>query len=102
MSLYKRRSTWWIDFTTPSGERIRRSADTSNKVDAQELHDRLKAEYWRLKKLGEQPTRTWDEATSKWLGRPHISALITRTCLSWTGCSSSCGIECWLRSRVTR
>ena len=41
MSLYKRRSTWWIDFTTPSGERIRHAADTSNKVDAQELHARL-------------------------------------------------------------
>jgi len=67
MSLYKRGSTWWIDFTTPSGERIRRSADTSNKVEAQELHDRLKAEHWRLQKLGEQPKRTWDEATSKWL-----------------------------------
>ena len=67
MSLYKRGSTWWIDFTTPSGARIRHSADTSNKIEAQELHDRLKAEHWRLQKLGEQPKRTWDEAAKKWL-----------------------------------
>src|SRR5689334_5635991 len=67
MSLYKRGSTSWIDFTTPSGARVRRSPETSNKVEAQELHDRLKAEHWRLQKLGEQPKRTWDEAASKWL-----------------------------------
>jgi len=66
MSLYKRGSTWWIDFTTPSGERIRHSAETSNKVEAQELHDRLKAEHWRVQKLGERPKHTWDEAASKW------------------------------------
>ena len=42
MSLYKRDNVWWIDFTTASGERVRRSADTSNKLEAQELHDRLK------------------------------------------------------------
>lgn len=44
MSLYKRDNMWWIDFTTVSGEGIRRSADTSNKLEAQELHDRPKAE----------------------------------------------------------
>jgi integrase len=67
MSLYKRGSTWWIDFTTPSGERFRRSSETSNKVEAQELHDRLKAEHWRVQKLGERRRYTWDEAASKWL-----------------------------------
>ena len=61
MSLYKRGSTWGIDFTTPSGERIRRSADTSTKVEAQELHDRLKAEHWRLQK-------TW-RAARAYVGR---------------------------------
>jgi integrase len=67
MSLYKRGSTWWIDFTTPIGERIRRSADTSNRTEAQELHDCLKADYWRVQKLGERPWHTWNEAASKWL-----------------------------------
>lgn len=67
MSLYKRGSTWWIDFATPSGERVRRSAETSSKAEARELHDRLKAESWRVQKLGEKPKYTWDEAGYKWL-----------------------------------
>jgi integrase len=67
MSLYKRGNTWWIDFTTPSGERVRRSAETSSKVEAQELHDRLKAETWRIQKLGDRPKYTWDDAAYKWL-----------------------------------
>ncbi|TFW05785.1 site-specific integrase [Oxalobacteraceae bacterium OM1] len=67
MSLFKRGKTWWIDFTTPSGERIRRSAETQDRVQAQELHDKLKAESWRIAKLGEKPKRTWDEAAYRWL-----------------------------------
>jgi integrase len=67
MSLYKRGSTWWIDFATPSGERVRRSADTGNKAEAKELHDRLKAESWRIESLGERPKYTWDDAGYKWL-----------------------------------
>ena len=67
MSLSKRGKTWWITFTTPSGERIRRSAGTEDKTQAQELHDKLKAESWRIAKLGDKPRRTWDEAAYKWL-----------------------------------
>ncbi len=67
MSLYKRGSMWWIDFTTPKGERVRCSAETEDKKQAQELHDKLKAESWRIAKLGEKPKRTWDEAAYRWL-----------------------------------
>ena len=67
MSLFRRGKTWWIDFTTPSGERVRHSAATEDKTQAQELHDRLKAESWRVAKLGEKKRRTWDEAAYKWL-----------------------------------
>lgn len=67
MPLYKRGNTWWIRFTTPSGERIRRSAGTADKTQAQELHDQLKAEAWRIQSLGEKPKHTWDEAGYKWL-----------------------------------
>lgn len=67
MSLYKRGGTWWIRFTTPSGERVRSSARTADKAEAQELHDSLRAEAWRVHKLGEKPRRTWDEAALKWL-----------------------------------
>jgi integrase len=67
MSLFKRGKTWWIDFTTPGGERTRCSTQTEDKSQAQELHDQLKAEGWRVYKLGEKPQRTWDEAELKWL-----------------------------------
>lgn len=67
MSLRRRGNTWWIDFTTPSGERIRCSARTSSKTQAQELHDKLKADAWRQCSLGEKPRRSWNEAAYKWL-----------------------------------
>lgn len=67
MSLFKRGSTWWIDFTTASGERIRCSARTQNRAQAQELHDKLKVDSWRVAQLGEKPERTWDEAALRWI-----------------------------------
>src|SRR5882724_7931796 len=67
MSLFKRGSTWWIDFTTASGERVRCSARTEDRAQAQELHDKLKADSWRVVQLGEKPERTWDEAALRWL-----------------------------------
>ncbi len=67
MPLYKRSSTWWIRFTTPAGELVRRSTGTANKAQAQELHDKLKAESWRVQSLGTKPKYTWDDAGSKFL-----------------------------------
>ena len=67
MPLYKRSNTWWIAFTTPAGERVRCSAGTADKTQAQEYHDKLKAESWRIQRLGEKPEYTWDEAACKFL-----------------------------------
>ena len=67
MSLRKRGNTWWIDITTPSGQRIRESAETPDRKAAQEYHDRVKAEAWRRFKLGDRPRRTWDEAALRFL-----------------------------------
>ena len=67
MPLYKRGNTWWITFTTPAGERIRCSAGTADKTQAQEYHDKLKAESWRVQCLGVKPKNTWDEAACKFL-----------------------------------
>jgi integrase len=65
--LYKRGKSWWIDFTAPNGQRIRRSAGTDDKSQAQELHDRLKAQAWRQVQLGDRPAYTWDDAGVRWL-----------------------------------
>ena len=67
MSLRKRGGFWWIDVVAPNGERIRQSAGTPNKALAQEAHDRLKAELWRLAKLGDKPRRTSNDAVMRWL-----------------------------------
>jgi integrase len=67
MSLRKRGSVWWIDFQSPNGERIRRSTETGNKTQAKELHDKLKAETWRLQKLGERPKRYREDAVLRFL-----------------------------------
>ncbi len=67
MSLRKRGGIWWIDVVAPNGERIRRTAGTANKALAQEFHDRLKSELWRIANLGERPRRTWNEAVVRWL-----------------------------------
>jgi integrase len=67
MSLYKRGNTWWVCFTTPSGERLRRSTQTEDKAEAQHYHDELKAESWRVEQLGERPKYTWDDAAYKWI-----------------------------------
>ena len=66
MGIRKRGSVWWIDFTTPSGERVRRSAETASKAEATELHDRLKSEAWRQQKLDESPRRSWNDAVVRW------------------------------------
>jgi len=67
MSIYKRGNVWWVRFTTPRGELVRQSAQTEDKQAARECHDRLRADSWRVAKLGELPTRTWDEAAYRWL-----------------------------------
>lgn len=67
MSLYKRGGIWWIRFTAPNGRRIRKSTGTEDKDAALEFHDRLKADLWRVKKLGERPEYTWNDAVVKWL-----------------------------------
>jgi len=67
MSLIKRGKVWHIVFTAPDGQRVRRSTGTGNKIDAQEFHDKLKAEYWRVGKLGDKPSRSWNEAVVRWL-----------------------------------
>lgn len=67
MSLRKRGAVWWIDFATPSGERIRRSTETANKAQAQELHDKLKGEVWRRQRLGDRPKHIWQDAAVRWL-----------------------------------
>jgi integrase len=67
MAIYKRGAVWWVHFVSPNGERVRHSAKTGDKAQAQEYHDKLKAELWRQQKLGEKPDRKFEEAAVKYL-----------------------------------
>lgn len=66
MALYKRNETWWVSFTH-NGQRIQRSTGTTNKIAAQEYHDKLKAELWNLTKLENKPVYSWRDAVMRWL-----------------------------------
>ena len=74
MSLYKRGKTYWVCFTSPKGERIRCTARTQDKKQAQEFEDRLKADLWRIEQLGDRPRRTWQEAVVRWLSNTEHKA----------------------------
>jgi len=65
--LYKQKGSqnWYINITSPEGRNIRRSTGTSDQRQAQEYHDRLKADMWRVSKLGETPERVWDDAVRR-------------------------------------
>lgn len=67
MGLYRRGDVWWVFFTTPNGERIRRSAGTDDETQALEFHDRLKVRYWEQQRLGVKPERSWQEAAVRWV-----------------------------------
>ena len=75
MPLVKRGEIWWIDIRH-KGRRIRRSAETGNKKQAQELHDRVKSDLWREDHLDELPNHLWDDAVKRFLseeaGRPGL------------------------------
>lgn len=67
MSLYRRGRTWWVRFTAPDGRRVQQSARTQERIRAQEHHDKLKAELWKVAKLGKKPDRVWEETVMRWL-----------------------------------
>ena len=67
MSITLRGGVWHCHFVTPSGKRVRQSLGTGDKKQAQELHDKLKSEAWRVDKIGELPTRTFEECCIRWI-----------------------------------
>lgn len=67
MGLSKRGDVWWISFTTPHGQRIRRSAGTDDKTRALEYLDRLKVQFWEQQRLGVKPDRSWQDAAVRWV-----------------------------------
>ena len=67
MAIYRRGTIYWCDIRTAGGKRVKRSLRTADRTAAQELHDKLKHELWKVEKLGERQARLWDEAALRWL-----------------------------------
>lgn len=68
MSLYKRKdsSVYWIKLHH-CGQVIQRSTGTSDKLKAQEFHDKLKVQLWEQDRLGVRPRYSWQEAAGRWI-----------------------------------
>lgn len=65
MSLYKVGQTWYV-YVVAGGQRVRRSARTSDKKEAQRFHDELKAELWNAKPAT-PAGHTFTDAVREWL-----------------------------------
>lgn len=61
---------WYADlYAGPAGRRrrVRRSARTTDKRQAQEWYDTFKADLWRQSQLGEKPRHAWREAVVSYM-----------------------------------
>ncbi|WP_345725795.1 site-specific integrase [Providencia rettgeri] len=65
--MFRRGNTWYADITVQSGKRVKQSLRTTDRKQAQELHDQLRANLWRVDKLGDYPDITFEEACVRWL-----------------------------------
>ena len=79
MSIFRRGSAWYGNDMTPGGKRIKESLGTEDRKQAQELHDRRKAELWRIERFGDFPDVTFEEACMRWLERKHTRSLSMQT-----------------------
>ncbi|MGG1947061.1 site-specific integrase [Trinickia sp. NRRL B-1857] len=58
---------WHVDIRAPGGGRVRQTTGTTNRKEAQEYHDKLKHDLWRVSKMGEKPKRTFGEAVVRFM-----------------------------------
>ena len=67
--IYKRPDSgfWWINATLPNGKRVRQSAGTAIKEDAEAYLAKLKLDAYRETHFGIKPQRSWQEAVVRYL-----------------------------------
>lgn len=76
MSLYQRKDSevWWVNISHPNHPRVRRSTGTTDRAEAQRIHDEIKAELWKLAPTASLPGNTWGKAVNAWLDIEERSA----------------------------
>ena len=71
MSLYRRKDSpyWWVKLPPIRGESkpIQQGTGTTDRREAQEVHDRLAHSRWEQARLGVKPRHDWQEAAERWL-----------------------------------
>lgn len=69
MAIRRRKGSdiWHIDIRKPGGGRIRETTGTTDRKEAQEYHDKVKHELWRVARMGERPTYSWEDAAERML-----------------------------------
>lgn len=71
MSLYRRKDSpfWWVKLPPIRGESrpLQKSTGTTDRREAQKVHDRLAHQRWEQDRLGVKPRHTWQEAVVRWL-----------------------------------
>lgn len=67
--VYRREDSryWWINATLPNGQRIRQSAGTECREDAEALLAKLKLDAYRGHHFGIKPRRSWREAVVRYV-----------------------------------
>lgn len=60
-------SLWWINATLPNGKRVRQSAGTEDRNDAEAYLAKLKLDAYRETHFGIKPQRSWQEAVVRYL-----------------------------------
>lgn len=60
-------SFWWINATLPNGKRVRQSAGTEDRQDAEAYLAKLKLDAYREVHFGIKPERSWQEAVVRYL-----------------------------------
>jgi integrase len=58
---------WWITATLPNGQRVRQSAGTEDRKEAEALLAKLKLEAFKATHFGVKPQRSWQEAVVRYL-----------------------------------
>jgi hypothetical protein len=58
---------WWINATLPNGKRVRQSAGTEDRQDAEAYLAKLKLDAYRETHFGIKPQRSWQEAVIRYL-----------------------------------
>jgi integrase len=74
---------WWIATTLPNGQRVRQSAGTEDRREAEALLAKLKVEAFRESNFGIKPQRSWQEAVVRYLsGKQRLRSIadVRRIC----------------------